>query len=102
MYRAKDKGRDRLEVFDADMRAASLLRLSLESDLRRALARDDLVMHYQPTIDLRTGRIIGAEALIRWQHPTRGAPRSERVHPGGRGHGPGRADRIVGPQPGTD
>jgi len=72
MYRAKEKGRDRLEVFDAEMRAASLLRLSLENDLRRALARDDLVMHYQPTVDLDTGRIIGAEALIRWHHPTRG------------------------------
>ena len=72
MYRAKDKGRDRLEVFDADMRAASLLRLSLENDLRRALTRDELVMHYQPTIDLSSGHIIGAEALIRWHHPIRG------------------------------
>ncbi len=72
MYRAKDRGRDRLEVFDAEMRAASLLRLSLENDLRRALARNDLVMHYQPTIDLSTGLIVGAEALIRWHHPTRG------------------------------
>jgi diguanylate cyclase (GGDEF)-like protein len=72
MYRAKENGRDRLEVFDAEMRAASMLRLSLENDLRRALTRDDLVMHYQPTVDLATGAIIGAEALIRWNHPTRG------------------------------
>ncbi|WP_421118366.1 EAL domain-containing protein [Aquihabitans daechungensis] len=72
MYRAKEAGRNRLAEFDTDMRDAAVVRLQVESDLRRAVDRGELVVHYQPVVDLRTGRICGAEALVRWQHPDRG------------------------------
>ncbi|CAN5909362.1 EAL domain-containing protein [soil metagenome] len=72
MYRAKDRGRNRLEIFDTDMRDAAILRMQIETDLRRAVERDELVVHYQPVIDLAVGRICGVEALVRWQHPQRG------------------------------
>ncbi|HRW37064.1 MAG TPA: EAL domain-containing protein [Aquihabitans sp.] len=72
MYRAKDEGRNRLVLFDTQMRDAALRRLQVEHDLRRAVARDELVVHYQPVIDLDRGSIVGAEALVRWQHPERG------------------------------
>jgi diguanylate cyclase (GGDEF)-like protein len=72
MYRAKDAGRDRVEVFDDLMRARAMRRLTVEQDLRAALGRGELVVHYQPTVDLRTRRMVGHEALLRWQHPTRG------------------------------
>jgi predicted signal transduction protein with EAL and GGDEF domain len=72
MYRAKEDGRNRLAEFDTEMRDAAMVRLQVESDLRRAVDRGELVVHYQPVIDLRSGRIAGAEALVRWQHPERG------------------------------
>jgi diguanylate cyclase (GGDEF)-like protein/PAS domain S-box-containing protein len=72
MYRAKEAGRNRLAEFDTEMRDAAMVRLQIESDLRRAVDRGELVVHYQPIVDLRTGRISGAEALVRWQHPDRG------------------------------
>jgi len=72
MYRAKEAGRNRLAEFDTDMRDAAVVRLQVESDLRRAVDRGELVVHYQPVVDLRSGRISGAEALVRWQHPDRG------------------------------
>ena len=72
MYRAKERGRDRIEVFDDELRARAVSRLLFENDLRRALRRDELVVHYQPTIDLGTGQINGVEALVRWDHPRRG------------------------------
>jgi diguanylate cyclase (GGDEF)-like protein/PAS domain S-box-containing protein len=72
MYRAKEAGRNRLAQFDSAMRDAAVARLQIENDLRRAVERGELVVHYQPIIDLRTGRIAGAEALVRWQHPDRG------------------------------
>ncbi len=72
MFRAKDLGRDRIETFDKDLRSRALARLELDRDLRVALDRDQLVLHYQPEIDCRTGRIVGAEALLRWTHPERG------------------------------
>jgi diguanylate cyclase (GGDEF)-like protein/PAS domain S-box-containing protein len=72
MYRAKERGRNRLELFDTEMREAAMNRLQVEHDVRRAVERDQLVVHYQPVIDLRCGRICGAEALVRWQHPERG------------------------------
>jgi len=72
MYRAKASGRSRHQVFDAEMhqRAVSLLRL--ETDLRRAIERHELVPYYQPIIDLETRTLRGFEALARWKHPTRG------------------------------
>ena len=73
MYEAKDRGRSRYEVFDARMREHTIARLSLENELRRALEGGQIAVHYQPMVDLRTGRALGAEALVRWDHPTVGA-----------------------------
>src|SRR5207248_11024551 len=72
MYRAKSLGKARYEVFDADMRASVMARLQLETDLRRALERGEFSNYYQPIVDLTSGEIAGFEALLRWQHPTRG------------------------------
>jgi len=72
MYQAKSLGKSRYEVFDADMRATVMARLELETDLRRALERGEFRNFYQPIVALATGQIIGFEALLRWQHPTRG------------------------------
>ena len=72
MYRAKERGRSRYEIFEVTMGARARLRLDLESELRRALENDELVLHFQPEVSLRSGRIVGAEALVRWEHPTRG------------------------------
>jgi diguanylate cyclase (GGDEF)-like protein/PAS domain S-box-containing protein len=72
MYRAKEGGRARCELFDAAMRAGAVRRLELERELRHALDRDELTLHYQPVVDLKSGEITGLEALVRWQHPQRG------------------------------
>jgi EAL domain-containing protein (putative c-di-GMP-specific phosphodiesterase class I) len=72
MYRAKDAGGGGYATYSPDMHDALVRRLELAADLRRALERDELVLHYQPTVDLRTGAIAGFEALVRWNHPTRG------------------------------
>jgi diguanylate cyclase (GGDEF)-like protein/PAS domain S-box-containing protein len=72
LHCAKVAGRARFEIFDADMRRRAITRLQVETDLRRALERHELRLHYQPIVDLRTGAIAGFEALVRWQHPLRG------------------------------
>jgi diguanylate cyclase (GGDEF)-like protein/PAS domain S-box-containing protein len=72
MYRAKERGRSRVELFDTGMRARAIGRLQTEGDLRRALERDELRVFYQPIVALSDGRIRGFEALVRWQHPERG------------------------------
>ncbi|HWA71589.1 MAG TPA: EAL domain-containing protein [Polyangiaceae bacterium] len=72
MYRAKLQGRARSAVFDSDMHAQAKERLRLDSTLRQALERNEFELHYQPLISLRSNRPIGAEALIRWNHPERG------------------------------
>lgn len=72
MYRAKAGGKARHEVFTATMHTQVLSRLELEDDLRHALAHEEFVVHYQPRVDFATGRIVGTEALVRWQHPRRG------------------------------
>jgi diguanylate cyclase (GGDEF)-like protein len=72
MYRAKREGGDRYRVFEPAMHAAVVDRLELEADLRGALARDELVLHFQPIVELETGRLEAVEALVRWNHPTRG------------------------------
>jgi diguanylate cyclase (GGDEF)-like protein/PAS domain S-box-containing protein len=72
MYRAKERGKGRYEIFDEAMRADAVVRLETESALRRALERGELRLHYQPEIDVATGAIAGFEALLRWEHPVRG------------------------------
>ena len=72
MYRAKERGRGRYEMFDDAMRARVVGRLNTENELRRALAEDELVVHYQPYYSLADQTIAGVEALVRWEHPERG------------------------------
>jgi diguanylate cyclase (GGDEF)-like protein len=72
MYRAKERGRGRYELFDELMRDRALSRLRTESELRTALACDELRVEYQPVIDLSDDSVHGVEALVRWQHPQRG------------------------------
>ena len=72
MYLAKKDGKACVRRFEPAMHHAALDRLELEADLRHALLRDELVVHYQPTVRLSTGGISGFEALVRWQHPRRG------------------------------
>lgn len=72
MYRAKSLGRARYHVFDPDMHQKAIQLLELENDLRHAVEREEFIIYYQPIITLNTGKIAGFEALIRWQHPTRG------------------------------
>ena len=72
MYTAKSKGKACFEIFEPAMHDAVVARLGLEAELRRAIERQEFVVHYQPIVKLETGEVIGAEALVRWQHPTRG------------------------------
>ncbi|HWM62980.1 MAG TPA: EAL domain-containing protein [Solirubrobacterales bacterium] len=72
MYRAKERGRGRCEMFDAEMRARAVRRLEVERELRHALDREELELHYQPVVALGSGEIVGLEALVRWKHPERG------------------------------
>ena len=72
MYRAKENGRARLELFDEAMRIRASRRLELADELARAVEQGDIFVHYQPCIDLPTGRMTGVEALARWSHPVRG------------------------------
>ncbi|HJW55838.1 MAG TPA: EAL domain-containing protein [Burkholderiaceae bacterium] len=67
MYQAKEQGRNRFCFYTADMNMNAMVQLELEAALRRALERDEFVLHFQPKVDLRTGMVTGAEALIRWQ-----------------------------------
>ncbi|MFC6520744.1 putative bifunctional diguanylate cyclase/phosphodiesterase [Undibacterium arcticum] len=72
MYRAKEVGRNNFQFYTPAMNAQVSERLRIESALRNALERDEFVLHYQPQVDLRTGRVVGMEALIRWRHPELG------------------------------
>jgi diguanylate cyclase (GGDEF)-like protein/PAS domain S-box-containing protein len=72
MYRAKEQGKARAEVFDESLRLRAIERLELEDGLRDAIAKDELVLHYQPEVALADGRVIGTEALLRWRHPVHG------------------------------
>jgi diguanylate cyclase (GGDEF)-like protein len=72
MYTAKAAGKSRYETFERRMHWEAMDRLDLEGDLRRAVEREELVLLYQPIVDLRSGAVAGAEALLRWHHPRRG------------------------------
>ncbi len=77
MARSKDDTDSSYQFYMPEMNANSMERLRLETDLRKAVRRDELVLHYQPKVDIHTGRLLGAEALVRWEHPEVG-----RVSPG--------------------
>jgi diguanylate cyclase (GGDEF)-like protein len=72
MYRAKSVGRNTFQFFTAEMNELANERLSMEQSLRRAIERDELLLHYQPRVNLLTGEVDGVEALVRWMHPVRG------------------------------
>jgi EAL domain-containing protein (putative c-di-GMP-specific phosphodiesterase class I) len=72
MYRAKDEGKNNFQFYSEELNASALERQSLESGLRLALERSEFQLHYQPKRDIRSGRITGMEALLRWQHPDLG------------------------------
>jgi diguanylate cyclase (GGDEF)-like protein len=72
MYYAKSSGKNSYLYYNSDMDAAGVDRLLLETDLRKAIERNELVLHYQPQVDTETGTVIGAEALVRWEHPKQG------------------------------
>ena len=77
MYLAKSNGKARWEIFQQGMRQTVMERLEMRGELTHALERNELTLHYQPIIEVSTGRISGFEALVRWEHPTRG-----RIEPG--------------------
>jgi EAL domain-containing protein (putative c-di-GMP-specific phosphodiesterase class I) len=72
MYRAKARGKARAEMFEPSMDSAAIQRLQLEIELRRALDNGELRVYYQPEVEIESGRLVGMEALVRWQHPQRG------------------------------
>ena len=72
MYRAKERGGARTELFDSAMRENAVAAMRIEQELQRALEEGELRLHYQPSVDLATGQVVGAEALVRWEHPKRG------------------------------
>ncbi|MCY1279897.1 putative signaling protein [compost metagenome] len=81
MYRAKSKGRNRVELYTHDLTFQATERMALEHELRRALERDEFRLHYQPKLSLATRQLTGAEALIRWQHPVFGEIPPDRFIP---------------------
>jgi diguanylate cyclase (GGDEF)-like protein/PAS domain S-box-containing protein len=72
MYQAKEAGRDRTEIFSPATRSRIVKKFDTETELRRAISHDELALVYQPQIDFETGRVVGFEALVRWDHPQRG------------------------------
>jgi diguanylate cyclase (GGDEF)-like protein len=81
MYRAKARGKGRYEVYEDSMHAEIVRRMDMELDLKRAVEREQIVVHYQPIFDLPSGEVAGLEALVRWQHPTRGLLRPDQFIP---------------------
>ena len=72
MYSAKSHGRNRYQFFTSSIQNSAIQRLQMESALRKGIEREEFILHYQPQVDAQTGRVVGMEALIRWQHPEKG------------------------------
>lgn len=72
MYHAKKKGRNNFQFFNSEMNVWAVQRQATEAELRKAIERNEFVLHYQPKVDLESGKVTGAEALVRWHHPQRG------------------------------
>ena len=72
MYRAKDGGKNRYEIFESAMADETVERFEIANALGAAIENDDMMVYYQPIVDLGTGRTLGVEALVRWFHPVRG------------------------------
>jgi len=72
LYRAKELGKNNAQLFNQSMSAELYRKFALENDLRKAIQREEFILHYQPRVDTLTGEVVGAEALIRWMHPVRG------------------------------
>ena len=99
MYHAKQSGRARVEVFDETLTARAAERIEIESALHQALLGDQLSVAYQPVVAIDTGKTVGVEALVRWQHPERGLGPAARIHPHRRGVRADPADRTMGARP---
>jgi predicted signal transduction protein with EAL and GGDEF domain len=98
MYIAKTSGKARIAVVDSAIRARAVARLEIETDLRTALAASDgLVVHYQPQVNLRSGEIVGFEALVRWQHPRVRSDSTHRLYSDRRRNRINRPIGCVGP-----
>ena len=96
MYEAKKRGRNGYQFYTPELNARSVELLTFENDLRRALEREEFVVHYQPKSCIATGEITGFEALLRWEHPGTGPRLAARLHPSTRGNRPHRACRRMG------
>ncbi len=96
MYKAKKNGRNTYALFDQDLHRRSVFRLTMETDLRQALAFGQFEVLYQPSVDPVNERPIGAEAVIRWHHPRLRARLPARLHPRGRGDGVDHSDWALG------
>ena len=81
MYHAKGQGRDNYQFYAQDLNAAAMQRFNMQNDLHRALENDELELYYQPQVDLQSGDLVGAECLIRWQHPELGLVSPSRFIP---------------------
>ena len=101
MYRAKRDGRNRYELYSPAMNEEIQSRSLMERDLRHALEHHEFILHYQPEINQKTRRIIGAEALLRWHHPARGMVSPGGVHSRSRGFRPDHSPGRVGAQRGV-
>ena len=82
MYRAKARGRANYQFFDPEMATSAYAALVMEGELGQALDRGEFELYFQPQVRADDGRLVGAEALIRWNHPERGLLHARRVHPG--------------------
>ena len=96
MYLAKEEGKNNFQFFTSRMKPQSIERLSLETNLRRALERDEFSLHYQAKVNFKSGAITGVEALLRWHNPELGSVLAGAIHSARRGDGAHRADRQVG------